>query len=171
MEPHFAVVHFPVALLVAGGGWLVVSIVTGRPTRGKDIAVGMLGTGALFSVLAVITGLVMAGDHEGHHAGAVDTHRVLGVATMVTGLLALASHWMRGRVANADLIRDLLFIAAAVLAGSTGAVGGDMSHGEPHDSSTVHAHAPPSSVGEAPSPLLPPTDDSDHHSGHDDHDH
>jgi len=141
---HPALVHFPIALLVTGALWLVVASMRGRRERGLGVAIGMLSVGALMTIPAVGAGLWAAAEHESHHGGTLASHRLLGLATMAVALLGLGSHFLRKRIANADIIRDLCLVGAAVLAVSAAALGGEMSHGEGHehneDSSGVYTH-------------------------------
>ncbi len=95
-------------------------------------SVVILVAGALMSVPTVLSGLWIAAEHETHHTNTLDTHRLLGIATMVVGLFGVFVHSMRRKFANADLARNFLFVAAAVLAGSSGFVGGEMTHGQEH---------------------------------------
>ncbi len=148
MEIHFALAHFPIALLITGALLLLAVLVTGHKGAGKDIALGMLSAGAGFSVLAVAAGLWVASEHETHHADALQTHRLAAIATMVVAILGVFSHWLRQRVSNADVVRNLFFFTAALLAGVTGKLGGEMAHEEheapalehAHESGTAHEH-------------------------------
>ena len=140
MEVHFALAHFPIALLVAGGAWLLAVLVTGHKGAGRTTALGILAVGAVLSIPTVAAGLWIAAEHESHHTGPLETHRLVGIATMVAALLGLCSHWLRQRIPNADIVRNLFFLTAAVLAGVAGMLGGEMSHGSRSEATTEHAH-------------------------------
>lgn len=139
MEIHFALAHFPIALLITGGAWLALALVTADQGARKTIALGLLSAGAVLSVPTVAAGLLIAAAHQSHHAQSLEIHRVVGIATMVVALLGLGSHWLRRKIANADVVRNVFFLAAALLAGITGTLGAEMAHGDQSQSRSEHA--------------------------------
>lgn len=155
MEIHFALAHFPIALLVTGGAWLLAVLVTDHKGTGRTIALGILAAGAAVSIPTVGAGLWIAAEHETHHLGALETHRLVGIATMVVAVLGLCSHWLRMRIPNADVARNLFFLTSAVLAGVAGMLGGEIAHGGHPAATAEHAHGSDAHSGRATRPGAP----------------
>ena len=159
MTFHFALAHFPIALLVTGGLLLIAGFI--RPTAQKlqDTALTLLVGGALFALPTLGSGMWLAEEHLGHD-DALSTHRLLAFAATATAIVGALSHWLRARITNADIVRNLFFIASMALAGATGYSGGEMSHGQ-----GGHEHREHATVDHA--------DEGDHGAGADDghHDH
>lgn len=138
---HFAFGHFPIALLVTGAVVLIGALSL-KHDGARSAAFAMLIAGAVFSMPTVIAGLWIAGEHQAHHADELSTHRLLGIATMVVAIVGTLSHVLRHRIANADLVRNLLFFTAAALSVGTGFVGAEMAHGtELHEEAETHLHS------------------------------
>ena len=137
--PHLALAHFPIALLVTSGFLLMVNLVSSwQPARRASLA--MFVAGAVMSIPTVAAGLFLAADHEGHHTDTLSNHRLLGIATAITAAFGVTMHWLRRKVRNADLMRDVMLLAATALAAGTGYLGGEMGHGGGHAERGGHGH-------------------------------
>ncbi len=125
---HFALGHFPIALLITGGLLLLVALISGSKSL-RDLALAMSTAGTAFAVPTVIAGLWIASAHSSHHGDMLASHRLIALATLAVSSIAVFSHLLREKIANADIARNFLFLVAAVLAGGTGYAGAEMAHG------------------------------------------
>lgn len=138
---HFALSHFPIALLMTGAALLAASAIgSAYAERLRVAAFVTLSAGAVMAIPTVAAGLWIASEHAGHHSDALSTHRLLGIATLATALAGVALHAVTSRIANADLVRNLVFVVAAILAGATGYAGAEMAHGGEGDHGEAAGH-------------------------------
>ncbi|TVP98558.1 MAG: cytochrome C [Planctomycetaceae bacterium] len=135
---HPATVHFPIALLLVGGLFVVVSWV--HPTLGNHVALTCLYIGAASSVAASAMGWSFA-TQQGYGGWAkvdfdstIFWHRwsglVVTVIAVVTALVAVRATGSHSRRLNATWKFGLLVCAALV--GLVGHQGGDLTYGESH---------------------------------------
>jgi len=135
---HPATVHFPIALLLVGGLFVVVSWV--HPSLGNHVALTCLYIGAVSSVAASAMGWSFA-TQQGYGGWAkvdfdstIFWHRwsglVVTVIAVITALIAVRATGMYSRRLNAIWKFGLLVCAALV--GLVGHQGGDLTYGESH---------------------------------------
>lgn len=127
---YLTVDHLPVILPIMGGMLLLAAPFLTR-SFGCDSSSGLLVLALIASVPTVVMGFSLAPDHRVHAVEDLATFSMLGIATMVVSLLATLLHRSREQVLNADVARNLFFVMAAMLAGSTGLMGGQMMYGVP----------------------------------------
>ncbi|MAG56203.1 MAG: hypothetical protein CMJ83_07935 [Planctomycetes bacterium] len=127
---HVVLVHFPIALVLAALLAEVLYLVSGSAGL-RTAAALCLGLGAASGVLAGYSGWVLA---EACTEAEVADHRWTGVATVCLTVLAwgcLAAS-RRGKQRWATLLYRLLLLAAAILVGISGHLGGVIVHGADH---------------------------------------
>ena len=130
---HVVVVHFPVALLMVLA--LIEVLRWRRPTGSMDQTVAIIAVIALLSsILAVVQGLLLAGDGggEGEHARLLFLHKWLGIATAVValGTTVLALRRQLGDTPGLTRLYRAFVLPGAILVSLTGHYGGAMVHGE-----------------------------------------
>jgi uncharacterized membrane protein len=118
---HPLLIHFPIALVIAAGLAECAALVTAKEGW-RTVAVGNIRAGALFAVLAAITGwrFALAPDME---SPLLEWHRWLGIvgagsaiaAALATG--AVSRRWTR-------LVYRLALALAGILVAVTGHIGG-----------------------------------------------
>ena len=88
---HPLVVHFPIALLLAGVGLDVAALALRRPAL-QRVALWNLALGVLAAALAVGTGLRAAGvaKHSFEIWRVMELHKRLGITTLILGLMAVS---------------------------------------------------------------------------------
>jgi len=136
---HAALAHFPIALLLTAAFLLVLGKAANWEA-GTRTALVVFVLGAIAAIPTVVAGLWLASQHGDHHSATLDTHRFLGIATAVVAALGVVMHLMRNRVRNADVMRNVLIIGAALLVAAAGYLGGEMVHGG-HEEHEAHEHA------------------------------
>jgi uncharacterized membrane protein len=125
---HPALVHFPVALLLAGAGMEAFQIVrrcAGRSPVGRVL----LGLGAPAALLAVSSGLLLFRPQEvlGRTLEVALIHRFLGLATATAAVCAFFAGGIQrdpGPGGRRLMAYRVLYFTAAVLVGLTGHYGG-----------------------------------------------
>lgn len=149
---HPVVVHFPIALLIAGAGFEIFSLVFGKD-RAKPSAAGLacVIVGALGAGVAVWAGWVNA-DLETHSKGAaglMETHRWLGIAAAVLAGVAMVCALLGagGSRAMTAVYRVSLVLAAGVV-GVAGHWGGSMVYGEDYITEALFPSPPPAAPDE-----------------------
>lgn len=141
VHPHFAAAHFAIALAITGAGLVLVGSIRRAGDSIRSAGVLVCCIAAVASVATVASGLWLASQHADPGESLLSAHRLLGLGTAASGLMALGSHLLRYRISNVDVIRNLLFVTFAVLAGATGVVGGEMAHGDPQEPArSEHLH-------------------------------
>lgn len=156
---HMLTVHFPIAL------WLLLAVLIIHPRwrrRGEVLRpLGWLALGV--TALAVVTGLVYVDEHgfQGRGAVIIDRHRLLGLASLAAGGVAMAIVAVRGKTADGlPSGAAVLALIAAVGVGATGHYGGLSVHGEDHyDVGASTTPAPPADP--APTPAAAAADAPD----------
>lgn len=124
-EIHPAVVHFPLAFILAAAALDLRALITQRP-RPDAVAAGLLLAGAITGLVAAPLGLLAYFTVPAHTEGAhrmMFWHGGLAVATIVLALPVGAVRWRRRSVSASPLLR-LATVACAVLVGITGFLGG-----------------------------------------------
>jgi uncharacterized membrane protein len=152
---HMVLVHFPIALLLAAAALAFWPRRRAEHAAASDwcLVLGLLG-----AVAAAGSGWVLAEVEPPGRAQAESLlwHRVGGLATLGAGLLA----WLAGRVPvvpelrRAGLRRGAL-LAAAVLAGVTGHLGGELVHGAGYLTEPFAPRATPTATPAAPEAAVP----------------
>jgi uncharacterized membrane protein/mono/diheme cytochrome c family protein len=146
---HPAVLHFPIALLVAA---LVVELLLRkRPAEARrPVVTTLLVLAAGASVVTVASGLAFEGA-EAHHGAAariLERHQWLGIGVAVVSVLALVAH--QGALKNAmfrKAVLPLLLVASAGVA-YTGHLGGTLVYGADFWTSALHGKESKSKDGD-----------------------
>lgn len=132
---HPLLVHFPIALLMAGLLFELAAIVIRRErTRPSSAGLACVGIGAVGAVAAAGAGWLNA-DLETHGrgvAGLMETHRWLGIGATALALAALVGGAI-GAAARSRAMTGVYRVALVLAAGLVGAAGhwgGSMVHGE-----------------------------------------
>jgi uncharacterized membrane protein len=124
---HPAMVHFPVALLLAGAAVETWSGIQGRASR-SPVGRLLLVLGTLGALLAVASGLSLfhPEDFRGKTLAAARIHRLLGLATLgaAIGSLGVGGLGSVGPMGIRLRFYRLLFVVTGLLAGLTGHYGG-----------------------------------------------
>jgi uncharacterized membrane protein len=121
-HPHNKVVHFPIALgLVA----FVIALIDRKSCRHEDIILGMVVGGGLFSVVAVITGLLQSQQFIGtDQEWMVQYHKIAGILLLVFYVLWAALL----RVKDLKKYSWVVGCVTAMLILLTGFIGGVVAH-------------------------------------------
>ncbi len=136
---HPALAHFPVALLLTAAFLLVLGKAASWE-GGTRAALVVFVLGAVSTIPTVAAGLWLASQQGEPHGAILDTHREFGIATAVVAAIGVVMHLVRNRVRNADVMRNVLIIGAALLVSGTGYLGGEMVHGG-HEDHEAHEHS------------------------------
>lgn len=156
---HPVLIHFPVALLIVGGGAAVVWLATGRAFW-RQATLALVFLGAISAFAAKQSGEDL--EHLLRDAGGIHDRELLheheesGEQTVIVAFLALAAlgfaeYRARKGKASADpaalrAVAALLAVVAAGMVARTGHLGGTMTWGE-HAEHSEHHDAP---TGDAP---------------------
>jgi uncharacterized membrane protein len=129
---HVVVVHFPVALLMVLA--LIEVLRWRRKTGSMDQTVAIIAViTALSSIVAIVQGLMLAGDGggDGEHARLLALHKWLGIVTGVVaiGSAAIALRRQLGDTPGLTKLYRALILPGAALVSLTGHYGGAMVHG------------------------------------------
>jgi uncharacterized membrane protein len=142
---HPIVVHFPIALIAFGAAAALVYAVAGRAFW-RGMALYAFAVGAVGAWVANVTGETIYEDVEGTPVveALIDQHRTYGEWTLwlsvATVLMLVGATWWMRRAGQAGRARDplawrlavlALALAAAVLVGLAGHLGGTMVWGVP----------------------------------------
>ena len=121
---HPLLIHFPIALVIAAAAAEVWAIVTGD-ARWRTVAVGNARAGAVFALMAVLTGWRLASAPGVEMTSLLAWHRWLGSVTAAATLTAAlaASRTERRRLFKVSVYRITLLGAGALVA-LTGHLGG-----------------------------------------------
>lgn len=124
---HPALVHFPVALILAGAGLEAFSAVRGRGA--SAVARVLLLLGFLGALGAIASGLSLfhPTDFRGRALAVASVHRILGLATASASALAAAANGLpwRGELEGFRLsLYRATYALSAILVGLTGHYGG-----------------------------------------------
>ena len=84
-HPHNKLVHFPIVLGLAA---FVIALIDRKSRRHENIILGMVVGGGLFSVIAVITGLLQSQQFIGtDHEWLVQYHKIAGILVLVVYIM------------------------------------------------------------------------------------
>lgn len=163
---HPAVVHFPIALLLVGGLFVVIS--WKYPTVGNQVAIVCLALGTLSSLVASAMGWAFASQRGYGSWNRVDVeseifwHRwsALLVTLLAVILSAIAIAAYKKSHSQLHAIWKVGLLGLAVMVGLVGHQGGELTYGKSHYQQAFEVlwGAPPVPVGVDPTPDVEPPD-------------
>lgn len=130
---HVLVTHFPVALLLFGALFEIISMLGGGE-RARGVVRASVGFGALAALFAASLGLMnsIGADYEGILTDVFWWHRLLGLTTAGLAIVAwIAVEWRKRKPSsnNAALTARVAVLLVATFVGITGHLGGSLVFG------------------------------------------